>query len=351
MEEVAVEAPSQGFISHGISRSILSSPMARPRRLVHTARLFGWEHLRRRTGDIVAVDACVSWPQSPIRCPSSVSGLEELSVFDQRATAPRRRRSPLASGRGPAYLRLLPLSIALLLLAACSFAPGVAPGQARQAPSEAAPAGPVDPNVKAVVEFSRYNGDPRIGFLAYISHPYDYTLEGVTTRWEAYDQTDYLIESGTRVHPPIPAGTALPYIAEGRGSVGGRKESTRIRIDLRVVDSGRPSTAQLTTVPVTSVEHRKVTSSSSFSRGPSVSSNSTTITAKLRVDDPIAPNERIFVGFIARDGYDKIVAIGAAQTSNTDKITPGSILPMQVTGLKTVNPVWKAEAFAYVRAE
>src|SRR5439155_15186823 len=67
--------------------------------------------------------------------------------------------------------------------------------------------------------YTRVTGPSRVvRIVARIANDGDRTLEGIQTRWDAYDASGALVGSQTTVHPPLATGQAYLYVG-GAGSL------------------------------------------------------------------------------------------------------------------------------------
>jgi hypothetical protein len=201
-----------------------------------------------------------------------------------------------------------------------------------------------DQGVTAEVAFTWVDADRELfRFASYIRHSYDYTVEGIVTRWEAYDASGAIVGSQLTKHPPILAGMALPYVG-GAGSI--ILSGVPASVALFVVDSGKRTDTLPRIFTVDGIDLRP----DGTVRRPRL--DEYRVAATVTTDDQPTASDAIAIQIIVKDGTGGIVGAEFDRPNNVPEIlAPGSRIRIEDSSVHTVAPAAVAEVVAYVRPQ
>ncbi len=196
---------------------------------------------------------------------------------------------------------------------------------------------------ETAVEVAFVSVDPThrvLRFVAYLRHPHEYAVEGITTRWEAYDAGGASVGSRTVTHPPIPAGMAFPYV----GVVGSTLLSgTPEHVVVSIVDPGRRTSVRLRVFPADDVQIEPTDLDADGIGEDYV------VSATLATDDHPVERSDVTLVIILRDADGAIV--GADSTSPREVpavLPPNTHVPVEGRATPANAEPATAELLAYV---
>ena len=195
------------------------------------------------------------------------------------------------------------------------------------------------PSVSAEVVFTQvYANSDTVRFLAYIRNPHEYTVGGVTTRWEAYDADGVIVGSRTKTQPPILGGMDFPYVGGAGGAIlSGRPAAVAIFLE----SLGERTDALPRIFPVEGVT---LAPGGTRSRP---TPNEYDVTATVTIDSEPINRRDLSASIILRDRAGVVVGADFADFLHApDVLAPGARVRVDER-MDTVAPATTGEVFAY----
>jgi hypothetical protein len=182
-----------------------------------------------------------------------------------------------------------------------------------------------------------------VQFVAYIRHSHDYTVEGITTRWEAYDATGAAVVTGSRPlkQPPILAGMAFPYVDGNAIPPGAEPTTVRVFVE----DAGLRTDRLPRIFPVDSVE---VTEDPAWQFGL----RRHLVVATLTTDGEPVRRRAVVAQFILKDANGAVVGGAFTRPDNwAEIIEPDSRVQVHNEFVMATARAESVEVVAYARPE
>jgi len=207
---------------------------------------------------------------------------------------------------------------------------------------------PVDPNVTAsLVSYQGSDGLRNLHVMADVSHPYDYTLEGIKVRWQMLDDNGKIVAFHTFRVPPVPPGVTVPVIDLSKSPMTRERPN---RPTLEVVDSGRRSDAAPRQFEVGDVQFERVVTKSACGYRQSNTCTTVSYTAVVTVttDDQPIDSSDVYVSFVAKDQDGKAIGIDVTHPEPQRSIAPGTPLRVEKKEFFVNGEPATVEAFVHV---
>lgn len=250
--------------------------------------------------------------------------------------------------RSPARIVLALLLASVLFTSGCIDIMRIAVTSLGAAESESTPSEPVDPNVTAsFVSYQGAVGNRHLYLMANVSHPYDYTIEGIKVRWKMHDDKGKLVASRTFRVPPVPPGATVPIVDEDYSPMSRSRPN---RPTLEVISSGRPSDAAPRQFSVGEVTFERVVTKEACGYRQSNTCTTVSYTAVVTVttDDRPVDSSDVQIGFVAKDKDGKAIGIGVTRPDDQKSIAPHSPLRIVKKELFVNGEPATVEAFVHV---
>jgi hypothetical protein len=263
--------------------------------------------------------------------------------------------------RSPARIVLVLLLTAVAFTSGCTELARIAITASGAARSEGEASEPIDPNVTATLaSYQGSDGLRNLHVMADVSHPYDYTVEGIQVRWKMHDDTGKLVASNTFRVPPVPPGVTVPVIDHDYSPMSRNRPN---RPTLEVVSSGRRSDVAPRQFSVGDVTFERVvtTSACGYRQSNTCTTVSYTATVTVTTDDRPVDSDDVYVGLIAKDKDGKAIGIDVTQPGHQptvgadvkqpgypQSIDPGTPLRIVKKGFFVNGEAASVEAFVHV---